>query len=239
MKVTTIIDPIEYEEIINNFPSRSKVFKLDLPGSMAFDVLYHNINTPRSYCIKLEENIETENQPFSAEALIALTTSSAEQILVKIQGNYLGEVNINVWSYDDQIIEKFLEIVEKRTNEIIRNLKNCEAERIEDLRSGITVLKELDRVYYYSLYGGKYRRIYFMLADSRERLYKIMIKGTYGDFNPAVIEMQTYLGLLLRQDQDSIIEPPESMKIGLATLKWKRWVIILLQRMLHPEEEKK
>jgi hypothetical protein len=76
-----------------------------------------------------------------------------------------------------------------------------------------------------------------MLADSRERLYKILIKGTYGSFNPAVIEMQTYLGMLLRHDQESSIKQPESMRVGLAALKWKRWIVILLKRILNPEEE--
>ncbi|NVM29912.1 MAG: hypothetical protein HWN65_13800 [Candidatus Helarchaeota archaeon] len=237
MKTTAIIDPAEYEEMIKSFPSKGKRYKLGLSPSLAFDVLYHTINTPRSYCIKLEEIVKTETQPFSAEALIALTTSSAEQILVKIQGNDLAELSLNVWSYDEQIIEKFFNIIEKRMNEVVDNVKFCDEKRIEDLRSAITILKELDRVYFYSLCGEKYRRIYFMLADSRERLYKIMMKGTYGSFNPALIEMQTYLGLLLRHDQEHPIEEPESMKVGLASLKWKRWIIILIQRILHPEEE--
>ncbi|NVM53022.1 MAG: hypothetical protein HWN66_04915 [Candidatus Helarchaeota archaeon] len=221
--------------MIKNFPCKTKNLKLDLPSSLAFDILYHTVNTPRSYCINLEETIESETETFYAKALITLTTSSAEQILVKLTGNHLGEVSLNVWSYDEQVIEKFLALVEKRLNEVLLNLKACDEIRLQDLRSGITILKELDRVYYYSLYGEKFRRIYFMLADSRERLYKIMIKGTYGSFNPALMEMQTYLGMLLNHDQESSIQEPESMKVGLATLKWKRWIIILLQRILHQE----
>jgi hypothetical protein len=200
-------------------------------------MLYHIINTPRSYCIKLDENIESETHKYAAEALISLSTSAAEPILVKVQGNQLGELSLSVWSYEEQIVTKFFSIVENRINEGIENLRNCDEARLEDLRSGITILKELDRVYYYSLCGEKYRRIYFMLADSRERLYKILIKGTYGSFNPAVIEMQTYLGMLLRHDQESSIKQPESMRVGLAALKWKRWIVILLKRILNPEEE--
>ena len=108
--------------------------------------------------------------------------------------------------------------------------------QMEDLRSSITILKELDRIYYYSLSEEKYQRIYFMLADSRERLYKIMIKGRYGGFNPALIEMQTYLGMILRQDQDSPIKEPDSLKVGLAALKWKNWILILIQKIFKPEE---
>jgi len=232
-----VIDSTDYEEIIKTFPKKTKVIKLDLSPSLAFDILYHTINTPRSYCIKLDENIESTTHEYTAEALISLSTQSGEPILVKIQGNQLGELSLSVWSYDEQIIDKFFTIVENRINESIENIRNCDEGLLEDLRSGITILKELDRVYYYSLCGEKFRRIYFMLADSRERLYKILIKGTYGSFNPAVIEMQTYLGMLLRHDQESSIKEPESMRVGLATLKWKRWIIILLKRILNPEEE--
>ena len=211
--------------------------KLELPPSLTFDVIYHTVNTPRSYCINLDEKVDSSGEEYSAEALISLTTASAEPILVKIQATQHSEISLSVWSYDEQVIQKFLTIIEKRLADSLQNLKTCEGVRLEDLRSGITILKELDRVYYYSLYGEKFRRIYFMLADSRERLHKILIKGLYGSFNPAVIEMQTYLGMLLRHDQESTIKEPESMKLGLATLKWKRWIIILIQRMLHPEEE--
>ncbi len=223
--------------MIKSYPSKSITHKLDLPPSLAFDILYHTVNTPRSYCLKLDENIESGSESFSASALITLSTSSAEQILLKLQGNHIGEVSLSVWSYDEQIIDKFLNIAEKRLHQFVEDLKSCDARRLDDLRSGITILKELDRVYYFSLSGETYRRIYFMLADSRERLYKILIKGTYGSFNPAIIEMQTYLGLLLRHNQDSPIEEPDSMRVGLATLKWKRWIIILIQRILHPEED--
>lgn len=193
------------------------------------------MNTPRSYCIKLEESIETSE--YSAEALISLATSAAEQILVKIQGDYLKKITLSVWSYDEQILDKFLTITENRVTKLVESLKKCAAVRLEDLRSGITILKELDRVYYYSLSGEKYRRIYFLLADSRERLYKIMIKGLYGSFNPALIEMQTYLGLLLRADQESLIKEPDAMKVGLATLKWKDWISVLLHTIVNPEED--
>lgn len=227
---------------MKNFPNQSTTFQLSellqigLPSSLAFDVIYHVVNTPRSYCIQLEENIESQSQDFSANALISLSTSSAEQILLKIQGDHEGKVKITAWSYDGQIIDKFMAIVRNRLEKIIDGVKKCDEVRLEDLRSGITILKELDRVYYYSLCGEKFRRVYFMLADSRERLYKIMIKGTYGSFNPALIEMQTYLNILLRHDQESPIKDPESMKVGLASLRWKRWIIILIQRILTPEE---
>lgn len=223
--------------MIKNYPSKSTTHKLDLQPSLAFDILYHTVNTPRSYCIKLEENIESGSEIFAANALITLSTASAEQILLKLEGNHVGEVSLNVWSYDEQIIEKFLKIAEKRLKQFVEDLKNLDDRRLEDLRSGITILKELDRVYYYSLSGETYRRIYFMLADSRERLYKILIKGTYGSFNPAILEMQTYLGMLLRHNQDSPIAESDSMRVGLASLKWKRWIIILIQRILHPEED--
>ncbi|MHA1263734.1 MAG: putative selenocysteine system protein [Candidatus Helarchaeota archaeon] len=233
----TIIDPADYEEIIKTYPNKVKSFQLDLPPSLAFDVLYHTITTPRSYCIKLDEKIEGGSEDFLAEALVTLTTSSAEQILVKLQGNYEGETILQVWSYDEVILNKFMEIVEKRMKRTVVNLLNCAPVQLEDLRSAITILKELDRVYFYSLSEERYRRIYFMLADSRERLYKILIKGKYGSFNPALIEMQTYLNMLLRHDQDSAIKEPESVRVGLAALKWKRWIIILIQRILNPEEE--
>ena len=232
------MDPKDYEELIQSFPNKTKLMRLELAPSLAFDIMYYTINTPRSYCIKLEEAIETANSAdvYHAETVISLTTSSAEPLLAKIVGNHQKEVTINAYSYDEQIIDKFLVLTEKRVNETLEDLKCCDAMQVEDLRSSITILKELDRVYYYSLSGEKYHRIYFLVADSRERLYKIMIKGRYGGFNPALIEMQTYLGMILRQDQDSPIKDPDAMKVGLAALKWKNWILILIQRIFKPEE---
>ncbi len=156
---------------------------------------------------------------------------------MQLQSNHLGKTSLCVWSYEKQIIEQFLSTtIEKKLTETLTKLKNCDPVQLQDLRSGITILKELDRAYYYALSGEKYRRIYFMLADSRERLYKIMIKGRYGSFNPALIEMQTYLGLLLRRNQESAIQEPESIKVSLATLKWKGWIIILLKKILDLDE---
>jgi hypothetical protein len=230
------MDLKDYEEMIQTFPNKTKLMKIELPPSLAFDILYYTINTPRSYCIKLEESIETATEEYHAETVISLTTSSAEPLLAKIKGNNRKEISINAYSYDAQIIEKFLVLTEKRVNMALEDLKRCDKMQLEDLQSSITILKELDRVYYYSLSGEKYHRIYFMLADSRERLYKIMIKGRYGSFNPALIEMQTYLGMILRQDQDSPIKEPDSMKVGLAALKWKNWILMLIQRIFKPEE---
>lgn len=230
------MEPKEYEEMIQTFPNKTKLIKLNLTPSLAFDILYYTINTPRSYCIKLEEAIETATEEYHAKTVISLTTSAAEPLLAKIEGNNLNEILINAYSYDEQIIEKFLVLTEKRVNEALEDLKRCDKMQLEDLRSSITILKELDRVYYYALSGEKYQRIYFMVADSRERLYKIMIKDRYGGFNPALIEMQTYLGMLLRHDQDSPIKEPDSLKVGLAALKWKNWILILIQRIFKPEE---
>lgn len=208
---------------------------MDLSASFAFDILYYSINNPRSYCIKLEESIQTES--YAAEAIFSLSTASAEQILVKIGGSHNDGTFLSVWSYDEQHIQDFLTTMGKRYNLNLLDLKKIQdGVRLQDLQSGITILKELDRVYYYSMSGETYRRIYFMLADSRERLYKIMIKGLYGTFNPALIEMQTYLGLLLRKDQDSPIQEQDSFKVGFATLKWKRYLLVLLQQILTPEE---
>ncbi|MHA1425605.1 MAG: putative selenocysteine system protein [Candidatus Helarchaeota archaeon] len=220
---------------MESYPNRIKKFELDLSPSLAFDVLYYTINNSRSYCIKLEETIETDE--YTAEALIALNTCSAEQLLAKIKGNYEGETILSVWSYEEQNIKQFLIDIEVQLRENLENLNKCDAVQIHDLRSGITILKELDRVYYATLQGEKVRRIYFMIADSRERLYKIMIKGRYGSFNPALIEMQTYLGMLLRHNQDSIIKEPESIKVGLASLKWKGWIIVLLKEILNLERK--
>lgn len=233
------MDPSDYEEIIQTYPNKIKVMNLDLSPSFAFDILYYTINNPQSYCIKLDESIETANsaEDYHAETLISLTITSAEPLLAKIEGDYRNELSICAWSYDEQIIDKFLFLTEERLNETLETLKNCDSTRIGDLRSGITILKELDRVYFYSLSGEKYQRIYFMLADSRERLYKIMIKGIYGSFNPALIEMQTYLGMLLRHNQESKIKEPESLKVGLAALKWKNWILMLIQKILNPEEK--
>jgi len=228
--------PNDYEEIIQTFPNKMKLVRLDLSPSFAFDLLYYTINTPQSYCIKLDESIETANSDYHAETLISLTTTAAEPLIAKIEGDYQNELSICAWSYDEQIIDKFLVLTEQRLNKTLESLKTCDEIRKKDLRSAITILKELDRVYFYSLSGEKYQRIYFMLADSRERLYKIMIKGIYGSFNPALIEMQTYLGILLRHNQESPIKEPDSIKVGLATLKWKSWILILIQRILNPEE---
>jgi hypothetical protein len=232
------MDPKDYEEMIQTFPNKTKIMRLELAPSLAFDIIYYTINTPRSYCIKLEEAIETGNlgDVYHAETVISLTTSSAEPLLAKIEGNHQKEISINAYSYDEQIIDKFLVLTEKRVTETLEDLKACDVMQIEDLRSGITILKELDRVYYYSLSGEKYQRIYFMLADSRERLYKIMNKGRYGSFNSALIEMQSYLGMILRQNQDSPIKEPDSLKVGLAALKWKNWILILIQKIFKPEE---
>lgn len=232
------MEPSDYEEIIQTYPNKVKLVKLDLSPSFAFDILYYTINNPQSYCIKLEESIETADsvEDYHAETLISLTTTSAEPLLAKIEGDYRKEMSIYAWSYDEQIIDKFLFLTEERLNETLESLKTCDETRLKDLRSGITILKELDRVYFYSLSGVKYQRIYFMLADSRERLYKIMIKGLYGSFNPALIEMQTYLGMLLRHNQESEIKEPDSIKVGLAALKWKSWILMLIQRILNLEE---
>lgn len=232
------MDSKDYEEMIQTFPHKTKLLKLELAPSLAFDILYYIINTPRSYCIKLEETIETATSPedFHAETVISLTTSSAEPLLARIVGNHQKSISINAYSYDEQIIDKFLALTEKRVNETVEALKCCDEMQLGDLRSSITILKELDRVYYFSLSGEKYHRIYFMLADSRERLYKIMIKGRYGSFNPALIEMQTYLGTILKQDQESPIKDADSMKVGLAALKWKNWILMLIQKIFRPEE---
>ena len=216
---------------METFPSKEKEYEIGLSPSLAFDILYYTINNARSCCIKLEEAIETED--YAAEAIVSLSTSTADQILVKINGNHNGKTTLSVWSYEEQNIEQIFTNIENQLKEILENLNNCDAMQVQDLRSGITILKELDRVYYYSLQGEKYRRIYFMLADSRERLYKIMIKGRYGTFNPALIEMQTYLGMLLRHNQDALIKEPESIKVGLAALKWKGWIIVLLKGILN------
>jgi len=232
------MEPSDYEEMMQTFPNKIKIVKLNFSPSFAFDILYYTINNPQSYCIKLDESIETANsaEDYHAETLISLTTTAAEPLLAKIEGDHRNEISICAWSYDEQIIDKFLFLTEERLNETLETLKNCNEIRLGDLRSSITILKELDRVYFYSLSGEKYERIYFMLADSRERLYKIMIKGIYGSFNPALIEMQTYLGMLLRHDQESQIKDPESIKVGLAALKWKSWILMLIQKILNPEE---
>jgi chaperonin cofactor prefoldin len=208
--------PGNVDELVKGLKESTRVIEAEGKALDLFRIAYHAATSLKSYCVDFSEK-GSEDSSYSTVARLYSTDGSDKTVKQVRVGSDVKGIELKLWSSSKEKADAKTEETVKKIQQTLSSVGKLSGESLQNFHNAVVIERKLDISLNLLLTGATSQKVYFDIADSRERMILLM-----GRFDPSIIQMENALEELKKLGKEEPVKKEIGEKIALSVLKWKK-----------------